>query len=82
MRETFENLVDTLVFGLSVLLPMGIALLILIFLAFVMFDIVNGADPIFGSEFDRRDAFMQQCLSSEQYTREECIILARPQVSK
>lgn len=27
-------------------------------------------------EYDRRDAIVQECLNSEQYTREECIILA------
>lgn len=27
-------------------------------------------------EFNRRDAIVQECLNSEQYTREECIILA------
>lgn len=28
------------------------------------------------TDFERRDAIVQECLNSEQYTREECIILA------
>lgn len=51
-----------------------VALIVLIaMLFFVLFSVTA---PRNYDDFERRDAFVQECIASERYTREDCLIMS------
>jgi hypothetical protein len=66
-----------------VLSILGLLVLVLV-VAAVFFWLLPGfqeiakGKPFVLSEFESRDRFVQECLASEQYTRDECLLLVRP----
>jgi hypothetical protein len=48
-----------------------VVIIIIILIAFVGYIIMNAS-----SDFERADLMVKDCMASEQYTREECIIMA------
>lgn len=54
-----------------ILMPFVVAVIVVITLTMGV--------PHTESKFERRDAIVQECVASERYTREECIVLAGSQ---
>lgn len=82
MKTVIKEFKDFMGFMGIPLLSICVIIMLVLILGTAILDVFNGVDPAFGSEFDKRNAFIEQCLASEGYTREECIQLARPKVSK
>lgn len=47
-------------------------LIVIVAIAFIVYALASPPS----NEFARRDTIVQECIASERYTREECILLA------
>lgn len=73
-RSALMGILESILFPFWIVFVIGAVMAFLVFLGWGASLLIDPSQ--IPSEFDRRNAIFQECLLSEEFSREECIVLA------